>query len=88
MYCDDCICHSVRYLVVYNILLYDFLGMFPYAMLATLPLFCAVDWPRKVIPRLPKFFRVLFSTKTEIQPSSHCLYSKEEVKPEGKNLVQ
>lgn len=62
------------------------IGMFPYAMLATLPLFCAVDWPRKVIPRLPKFLRVLFSTETEIQPSSHCLYSKEEIKPEGENL--
>nr|XP_022319496.1 vitamin K-dependent gamma-carboxylase-like [Crassostrea virginica]XP_022319497.1 vitamin K-dependent gamma-carboxylase-like [Crassostrea virginica] len=58
------------------------IGMFPYAMLATLPLFCAFDWPRKVIPNLTKFFRLPVLTGTEIQSSSHCIYSKEEIKPE------
>lgn len=61
--------------------------MFPYAMLATLPLFCAFDWPRKVIPNLTKFFRLPVLTGTEIQSSSHCIYSKEEIKPERHSQV-
>ncbi|XP_062583429.1 vitamin K-dependent gamma-carboxylase-like [Saccostrea cucullata] len=58
------------------------IGMFPYAMLATLPLFCSADWPRKIVPRLPKCLQMFISTDSEIQPSSHCIYNKEDIKPE------
>jgi vitamin K-dependent gamma-carboxylase len=61
--------------------------MFPYAMLATLPLFCSVDWPRKIICKLPKYLQLLAPKASDIQPSSHCVYDKEDIKPEGDKKV-
>ncbi|XP_048762582.2 vitamin K-dependent gamma-carboxylase-like [Ostrea edulis] len=58
------------------------IGMFPYAMLATLPLFCSADWPKKIIFNLPKCLQFLMPKESEIQPSSHCIYDKEDIKPE------
>lgn len=48
--------------------------MFPYVCLATMPLFCEENWPRKV-----KFY---FSKKESAQPipSTSCIYTKAYVK--------
>ena len=42
--------------------------MFPYAMLATMPIFSHVDWPKK----LPAVFSYIL-TKDVPQGSSHCV---------------
>ncbi|CAF1142299.1 unnamed protein product [Rotaria sordida] len=55
------------------------IGMFPYTMLATIPIFFHNDWLRKFLNRfVPKF---LYKVEP-VQYSSSCLYSKEEIKPE------
>ena len=54
-------------------------GMFPYTMLATIPIFFHNDWARKFLGRcLPK----LFYKERPLQYSTSCLYSKEDIKPE------
>ncbi|XP_077592991.1 vitamin K-dependent gamma-carboxylase [Stigmatopora nigra] len=54
------------------------IGMFPYAMLATSPLFCYADWPKKFFGRFPTFLRsILPLTQVEPQPSSSCVYPDE-----------
>ncbi|XP_057675465.1 vitamin K-dependent gamma-carboxylase-like [Corythoichthys intestinalis] len=51
------------------------IGMFPYAMLATSPLFCYADWPRRFFGRFPGFLKgALPLTSEEPQPSSSCVY--------------
>ncbi|OWF37824.1 vitamin K-dependent gamma-carboxylase-like [Mizuhopecten yessoensis] len=54
------------------------IGMFSYTMLATLPLFCYPDWPRRVLQLLPLPGGP--TTRQELQPNSHCVYVKELVK--------
>lgn len=49
--------------------------MFSYTMLATGPLFCYPDWPRRFFARFPVFLRtVLPLTSADSQPSTSCLY--------------
>ena len=50
------------------------LGMFPYAMLSTLPIFCYADWPKKVVSKLPALMRKPLMITDEPQPSDHCYY--------------
>ncbi|XP_061656107.1 vitamin K-dependent gamma-carboxylase [Phyllopteryx taeniolatus] len=51
------------------------IGMFPYTMLATSPLFCYTDWPRRFFGRFPAFLGgVLPHTSVDPQPSSSCVY--------------
>ncbi|XP_008422324.1 vitamin K-dependent gamma-carboxylase [Poecilia reticulata] len=51
------------------------IGMFSYTMLATSPLFCYANWPRKFFSRFPSLLSgVLPFTTEEIQPSTSCLY--------------
>ena len=58
-------------------------GMFPYMMLATMPLFCAADWPKRLLRgRIPRLLSLVAPSVDQPQCSSHCLYSKEQVKPE------
>ncbi|XP_061886908.1 vitamin K-dependent gamma-carboxylase [Entelurus aequoreus] len=53
------------------------IGMFPYAMLATSPLFFYTDWPRRFFGRFPAFLRgVLPYTTPDPQPSSSCIYQE------------
>ncbi|XP_074649215.1 vitamin K-dependent gamma-carboxylase-like [Tubulanus polymorphus] len=57
------------------------IGMFPYTMLATMPIFCAADWP-------VRFMRTWFPKKLQIkvaplQINDHCIYEKSFVKPEN-----
>ncbi|KAK7493351.1 hypothetical protein BaRGS_00015477 [Batillaria attramentaria] len=60
------------------------IGMFPWVMLATQPLFCYANWPRPIFRRIPRAMRLLTpdDDDTDTQPSSHCIYPKEYVKPE------
>lgn len=52
-------------------------GMFSYTMLATSPLFCYTDWPRRFFARFPSFLRaVLPLTSPDPQPSTSCVYNK------------
>ena len=65
----------------------DFLcstGMFPWAMLATTPLFCYPNWPRAIFRAVPRAMRLLTpdDESDDTQPSPHCLYPKEYVKSE------
>jgi len=68
------------------------IGMFPYVMLCTTPIFCYPDWPRKLSYRI-KF--LLFKAKLmKVEPSEpempvevfneRCIYPKEVVKSEEK----
>ncbi|XP_077441759.1 vitamin K-dependent gamma-carboxylase [Vanacampus margaritifer] len=51
------------------------IGMFPYAMLATSPLFCYADWPRRFFGRFPACLRVVLPlTSANPQHSSSCVY--------------
>lgn len=51
--------------------------MFSYTMLATSPLFCYTDWPRRFFARFPAFLSaVLPLTSTDIQPSTSCVYNE------------
>uniref|UniRef100_A0AAQ5WYB8 Vitamin K-dependent gamma-carboxylase n=1 Tax=Amphiprion ocellaris TaxID=80972 RepID=A0AAQ5WYB8_AMPOC len=57
-----------------------FLGMFSYTMLATSPLFCYTDWPRRFFSHFPSFLKsVLPFTSPESQTSTSCVY------PEGQS---
>ncbi|XP_053267780.1 vitamin K-dependent gamma-carboxylase isoform X1 [Pleuronectes platessa] len=51
------------------------IGMFPFTMLATSPLFCYADWPRRFFSHFPAFLRgVLPLTSPDPQPSPSCVY--------------
>ncbi|XP_076614066.1 vitamin K-dependent gamma-carboxylase [Chaetodon auriga] len=53
------------------------IGMFAYTMLATSPLFCYPDWPRRFFARFPAFLRaVLPFTSPDPQPSTSCVYNE------------
>uniref|UniRef100_A0A665UUG4 HTTM-like domain-containing protein n=1 Tax=Echeneis naucrates TaxID=173247 RepID=A0A665UUG4_ECHNA len=53
------------------------IGMFSYTMLATSPLFCYPDWPRRFFAHFPGFLRVALPfTSTDIQPSHSCVYQE------------
>lgn len=50
------------------------IGMFPYAMMASLTLFYSHSWPKKLIARLPGWMSIIFPYKEDAQTSSHCVY--------------
>lgn len=53
------------------------IGMFPYTMLATSPLFCYPDWPRRFFVRFPAVLRVALPlTSPDAQPSTSCVYNE------------
>lgn len=50
--------------------------MFAYTMLATSPLFCYTDWPKRFFARFPDFLKpVLPLTSADTKPSTSCVYS-------------
>lgn len=52
-------------------------GMFSYTMLATSPIFCYPDWPRRFFGRFPAFLRAFLPlTSPDIQPSTSCVYKE------------
>ncbi|KAL8174141.1 UNVERIFIED_CONTAM: hypothetical protein K2H54_039059 [Gekko kuhli] len=50
------------------------IGMFSYTMLATSPLFCYPDWPRRLIAKLPAFLQKFLPSADLPQPSQECVY--------------
>ena len=50
------------------------IGMFSYTMLATLLLFCAYNWPKKLLSRMPNFINKILPSQDEPQASVHCVY--------------
>uniref|UniRef100_A0A8C4VG03 Gamma-glutamyl carboxylase n=1 Tax=Gopherus evgoodei TaxID=1825980 RepID=A0A8C4VG03_9SAUR len=48
--------------------------MFSYTMLATSPLFCSPDWPRRLGARFPACLRRLLPSMEPPQPSEACVY--------------
>lgn len=50
------------------------IGMFPYTMLATLPLFCAYNWPKKLFSYLPNTLAKILPSQDVPQTSPHCIY--------------
>ncbi|XP_051786426.1 vitamin K-dependent gamma-carboxylase [Erpetoichthys calabaricus] len=65
------------------------IGMFPYAMLATSPLFCYPDWPRRLFAKFPICLSgVLPPVMTNLQTSVSCLYPEVELKAKGLTAEQ
>ncbi|XP_075767093.1 vitamin K-dependent gamma-carboxylase isoform X2 [Pelodiscus sinensis] len=60
------------------------IGMFSYTMLATSPLFCYPDWPRRLGARFPACLRRLLPSLEPPQPSAACVYRGPEHKGQGK----
>uniref|UniRef100_A0A8C0GZV1 Vitamin K-dependent gamma-carboxylase n=1 Tax=Chelonoidis abingdonii TaxID=106734 RepID=A0A8C0GZV1_CHEAB len=56
------------------------IGMFSYTMLATSPLFCSPDWPRRLGARFPACLRRLLPSVEPPQPSEACVYGGSEHK--------
>lgn len=50
--------------------------MFPYVMLASSPLFCSPEWPRKLVSHCPKRLQELLPLRAAPQPSASCLYKR------------
>lgn len=61
-----------------------FSGMFPWMMLATMPLFCHPDWPRGLLHKFPHFLQIILPADLPVQSSQHCIYEKKSVKPDEK----
>lgn len=54
--------------------------MFPYVMLASSPLFCSPEWPRKLVSHCPKRLQELLPLKAAPQPSASCMYKRNRAK--------
>nr|XP_033804530.1 vitamin K-dependent gamma-carboxylase [Geotrypetes seraphini] len=52
------------------------IGMFSYTMLATGPLFCYPDWPRRLVVKFPLVFRKVLPLAKPPQRSEECIYEK------------
>ncbi|XP_038609868.1 vitamin K-dependent gamma-carboxylase [Tachyglossus aculeatus] len=50
------------------------IGMFPYVMLASSPLFCSPDWPRRLAARSPHWLRGLLPAAAPPERSASCVY--------------
>ncbi|XP_074838044.1 vitamin K-dependent gamma-carboxylase [Carettochelys insculpta] len=60
------------------------IGMFSYTMLATSPLFCYPDWPRRLGARFPACLQRLLPALEPPQASATCVYGGPERKGRGK----
>ncbi|XP_047299876.1 vitamin K-dependent gamma-carboxylase isoform X4 [Homo sapiens] len=52
------------------------IGMFSYVMLASSPLFCSPEWPRKLVSYCPRRLQQLLPLKAAPQPSVSCVYKR------------
>ena len=53
------------------------IGIFPYAMLATMPIFCSEDWPKKIIAKLSKRWQSRFMLDPpEKYSAPDCYYAE------------
>ncbi|GIY33821.1 vitamin K-dependent gamma-carboxylase [Caerostris extrusa] len=57
------------------------IGMFPYVMIAMMPIFCASDWPKRVLSKIPK----LRGMDWNAGRSEDCIYEEAEAPPEEQN---
>ncbi|XP_046901014.1 vitamin K-dependent gamma-carboxylase [Hypomesus transpacificus] len=58
------------------------IGMFSYTMLATSPIFCYADWPRRFFAYFPAFLTVVLPfTTPDPQPSISCVYHEAQNPP-------
>ena len=48
------------------------IGMFPWTMLATMPIFCHVAWPKKLISHAPGIFKSLLPTIKKCKDNIVC----------------
>uniref|UniRef100_A0A8C8S9U9 Vitamin K-dependent gamma-carboxylase n=1 Tax=Pelusios castaneus TaxID=367368 RepID=A0A8C8S9U9_9SAUR len=62
------------------------IGMFSYTMLATSPLFCSPDWPRRLGARFPACLQKLLPSTEPPQSSMSCVYRGMEHK--GRDRVE
>lgn len=60
------------------------IGMFPWMMLATMPLFCYPDWPRGLLHKFPHVMKIVLPADLSLQSSTHCIYDKKSIKPDEK----
>ncbi|XP_006900454.1 PREDICTED: vitamin K-dependent gamma-carboxylase [Elephantulus edwardii] len=56
------------------------IGMFSYVMLASSPLFCSPEWPRKLVSHCPKRLQELLPLRAAPQPSVSCVYKRSRAK--------
>ncbi|XP_036606313.1 vitamin K-dependent gamma-carboxylase [Trichosurus vulpecula] len=52
------------------------IGMFPFVMLASSPLFCSPDWPRRLVSCSPRWLQGLLPSTADAQPSLSCVYKR------------
>ncbi|XP_020825102.1 vitamin K-dependent gamma-carboxylase [Phascolarctos cinereus] len=52
------------------------IGMFPFVMLASSPLFCSPDWPRKLVSCCPRWLQGLLPSTADAQTSLSCIYKR------------
>ena len=81
-------CDSMNFLLglflvqfsIFNFYFY-YTGMFPWAMLCTIPLFYYFDWPRAIFNSIPGSLRLVTpdDDADDLKPSLHCVYTKQEV---------
>ena len=48
------------------------IGMFPWTMLATMPIFCAADWPKKLVSRIPEKLQWFWPTSKMAKENVIC----------------
>ncbi len=58
--------------------------MFPYAMMTSNCLFLYKDFPKSVIRKFPAAFQKVLPSVEDAQFSTHCIYAKEQIKPDEK----
>ncbi|XP_032099435.1 vitamin K-dependent gamma-carboxylase isoform X4 [Sapajus apella] len=56
------------------------IGMFSYVMLASSPLFCSPEWPRRLVSYCPQRLQELLPLKAAPQPSVSCVYKRSRAK--------
>ncbi|KAG8440963.1 hypothetical protein GDO86_006630 [Hymenochirus boettgeri] len=64
------------------------IGMFSYTMLATSPLFCYPDWPRRLIAKLPSCLQCVLPHVQPPQESTACVYPARKGKASQPGLRQ
>ena len=54
-----------------------FAGMFPYTMLATMPIFSSCDWPKQLYAQLFQMIGKKSPPVQQSQPNASCIYSRD-----------
>lgn len=67
-------CHLHIYALTLCLTYILFTGMFSYTMLATSPIFCYPDWPRRLVSKLPRCLHCVLPHTQPPQRSPECVY--------------